>query len=197
MTIQYDMQIKILMIGDSGVGKTSMLIRFANDKYSQTFISTIGIDFKIKNIQINDKMIKLQIWDTADQERFRTITTSYFRSAQGIVLVYDVTDKQSFASIKHWLYQIQLHSDSNVNKILVGNKCDNIDERVVSYDEGMLLAKENNIDFFECSAKSDININKIYTTLTEQVVTRLSINVNTKSNIIIRPNQPIIKKKCC
>lgn len=131
----FDMQIKLLMIGDSGVGKTCLLLRYANDSFSPTFITTIGIDFKIKNIQLDSKRIKLQvehyhsylymrhcfswtnpciivllckIWDTAGQERFRTITTSYFRGAQGILLVYDVTDRQTFVSIRNWVAQIQM-----------------------------------------------------------------------------------------
>ena len=116
----YDMQCKLLMIGDSGVGKTCLLLRYANDSFSPTFITTIGIDFKIKNIDVDGKRVKLQIWDTAGQERFRTITTSYFRGAQGILLVYDVTDRRSFESIRNWISQIQQHADVHVNKILVG-----------------------------------------------------------------------------
>ena len=127
----FDMQIKLLMIGDSGksnncykingillylfiagVGKTCLLLRYANDSFSPTFITTIGIDFKIKNIQLEGKRIKLQIWDTAGQERFRTITTSYFRGATGILLVYDVTDRQTFTSIRNWVAQIQVVSNN-------------------------------------------------------------------------------------
>ena len=103
----FDLQIKLLMIGDSGVGKTCLLLRYANDSFSPTFITTIGIDFKIKQIHLDGKDIKLQIWDTAGQERFRTITTSYFRGAQGILLVYDVTDRGSFENIRNWVSQIQ------------------------------------------------------------------------------------------
>lgn len=202
MSHQYDLQIKILMIGDSNVGKTSILMRFVNDKFSSTFISTIGIDFKTKSLIVGNKTIKLQIWDTAGQERFRTITISYFRNAQGIILVYNITDKTSFLSIKNWIHQIQLHSDTDVNKILVGNKCDNISERTVSYEEGLELAKEYNMQFFECSAKSDININKIFTTISEQIDKRLStqsfITVNETPKLKIMPIEPTIKtKKCC
>jgi len=154
----YDIQIKLLMIGDSGVGKTCLLLRYANDSFSPTFITTIGIDFKIKNIDIDSTKIKLQIWDTAGQERFRTITTSYFRGAQGILLVYDVTDRRSFESIRNWISQIGQHADVHVNKILVGNKCDMLDEKVVSTEEGEKLAKEFGIQFWECSAKNNINV---------------------------------------
>ncbi|CAJ1961377.1 unnamed protein product [Cylindrotheca closterium] len=169
----YDIQIKLLMIGDSGVGKTCLLLRYANDSFSPTFITTIGIDFKIKNIDIDGTKIKLQIWDTAGQERFRTITTSYFRGAQGILLVYDVTDRRSFESIRNWISQIQQHADVHVNKILVGNKCDMLDEKVVSTEEGEKLAKEFGIQFFECSAKNDINVDSSFVNIGRSVKDRL------------------------
>ena len=169
----YDMQVKLLMIGDSGVGKTCLLLRYANDSFSPTFITTIGIDFKIKNVEVDGKRIKLQIWDTAGQERFRTITTSYFRGAQGILLVYDVTDRRSFESIRNWISQIQQHADVHVNKILVGNKCDMLDEKVVSTEEGQKLAKEFGVDFFECSAKNDINVEQSFLQVARAVKDRL------------------------
>jgi len=169
----YDMQIKLLMIGDSGVGKTCLLLRYANDSFSPTFITTIGIDFKIKNVDIQGTRIKLQIWDTAGQERFRTITTSYFRGAQGILLVYDVTDRRSFESIRNWISQIQQHADVHVNKILVGNKCDMVDEKVVSTAEGQKLASEFGIPFAEVSAKNDIKVDESFQSLAAAVKDRL------------------------
>jgi len=114
----YDLQIKLLMIGDSAVGKTSLLLRYANDTFSSTFITTIGIDFKIKTVHLSGKKVKLQIWDTAGQEQFRTITRSYFRGAQGIVLVYDITDRRTFNSVRSWMAQITDHADQQVNKVL-------------------------------------------------------------------------------
>jgi len=170
------MQVKLLMIGDSGVGKTCLLLRYANESFSPTFITTIGIDFKIKNIEIDTKRIKLQIWDTAGQERFRTITTSYFRGAQGILLVYDVTDRRSFESIRNWISQIQQHADVHVNKILVGNKCDMLDEKVVSTEEGQKLAKEFDIDFWEASAKNDINVEQSFISIARGVKDRLLVD---------------------
>lgn len=198
----YDMQIKLLMIGDSGVGKTCLLLRYANDSFSPTFITTIGIDFKIKNVDIDGKRVKLQIWDTAGQERFRTITTSYFRGAQGIVLVYDVTDRRSFESIRNWISQIQQHADVHVNKILVGNKCDMVDEKVVSTEEGTKLAKEFGMDFWEASAKNDTNVEQCFLTIARSVKDRLVADgsggpvnrnrVNLNNN---KPGQP--QRKCC
>ena len=162
-------QIKLLMIGDSGVGKTSMLLRYSNDAFSSSFLSTIGVDFKIKYLTIDDKNVKLQIWDTAGAERFRTITTSYFRGAQGILLVYDVTDRNSFNNVSSWLAQINKHADTNVNIVLVGNKCDS-ENRLISHDEGEKLASQHFLNCFECSAKSGYNINSLYETLTKEVM---------------------------
>mmetsp|Transcript_37507 Transcript_37507/g.101644 ORF Transcript_37507/g.101644 Transcript_37507/m.101644 type:complete len:248 (-) Transcript_37507:178-921(-) len=128
---------------------------------------------KIKNIELDGKRIKLQIWDTAGQERFRTITTSYFRGAQGILLVYDVTDRGSFNSIRNWVGQIQQHADVHVNKILIGNKCDIEDQRMVSKEEGEKLAKEYDIKFFETSAKQDFQVDSGFVTIAGEVKNRL------------------------
>ena len=159
-----------------GVGKTCLLLRYANESFSPTFITTIGIDFKIKNIVLDGKRIKLQIWDTAGQERFRTITTSYFRGAQGILLVYDVTERQTFLSIRNWVQQIQMHADGNVNKILIGNKADLKEARVVSTEEGEALAKEFNIKFFETSARQDMNVDTSFEKIATDVKDRLMDN---------------------
>lgn len=122
---------------------------------------------------MDGKRIKLQIWDTAGQERFRTITTSYFRGAQGILLVYDVTERQTFLSIRNWVQQIQMHADVNVNKILIGNKADLKENRVVSTEEGEALAKEFNIKFFETSARQDLNVDTAFEKIATDVKDRL------------------------
>eukprot|EP00270_Netrium_digitus_P007693 TRINITY_DN2258_c0_g1_i2.p1 TRINITY_DN2258_c0_g1~~TRINITY_DN2258_c0_g1_i2.p1 ORF type:complete len:178 (-),score=50.23 TRINITY_DN2258_c0_g1_i2:102-635(-) len=154
----YDYLIKLLLIGDSGVGKSCLLLRFSDDSFTTSFITTIGIDFKIRTIELDGKRIKLQIWDTAGQERFRTITTAYYRGAMGILLVYDVTDESSFNNIRNWMRNIEQHASDNVNKILVGNKAD-MDEskRAVPTARGQALADEFNIIFFEAT-KSNIVI---------------------------------------
>lgn len=172
--LAYDLQIKLLMIGDSSVGKTCLLLRYANDSFSSMFITTIGIDFKIKNIVLDNKRIKLQIWDTAGQERFRTITTSYFRGAQGIFIVYDVTERESFKNISNWLSNIEMYSDFSVDKILIGNKCDIKDRREVSYEEGKSLADKHGILFFETSAKENTNVSEAFTCISLNVIKRLT-----------------------
>jgi len=179
----FDMQIKLLTIGDSGVGKTCLLMRYTSDSFSPSAIYTIGIDFKVKNITVEGKKIKLQIWDTAGQERFRTITTSYFRGAQGIVLVYDVTDRTSFASIRNWVEQIKMHAQEGVNTILVGNKCDCPTQRMVSVEEGGNLAREfDNMPFFETSAKQNYNIDEMFLRIVTDVKNRLLSNTGPGGN---------------
>merc|ERR1711977_627351 len=120
----YDYLYKLLLIGDSGVGKSCLLLRYVDETYQESYISTIGVDFKIRTVEIDGKVIKLQIWDTAGQERFRTITSSYYRGAHGIIVVYDVTDGDSFRSVEKWITEIERFAGTEVTKMMVGNKAD-------------------------------------------------------------------------
>mmetsp|Transcript_6141 Transcript_6141/g.5489 ORF Transcript_6141/g.5489 Transcript_6141/m.5489 type:complete len:215 (+) Transcript_6141:176-820(+) len=168
--------LKLLTIGDSQVGKSLLLLRWSTDNnkpIKPQSMPTIGIDFKMKNIEIDGKRVKIQIWDTAGQERFRTITTSYYRNSQGVLLVYDITQKETFVSIRNWMAQIQLHADANINKVLIGNKCDLLSKRVVTHEEGESLAREYKIPFFETSALSNINVDEAFMTLSKTVYERL------------------------
>ncbi|KAL0681654.1 hypothetical protein Bca4012_048501 [Brassica carinata] len=144
---------EVMVWDEQSVGKSCLLLRFSDGSFTTSFITTIGIDFKIRTIELDDKRIKLQIWDTAGQERFRTITTAYYRGAMGILLVYDVTDETSFNNIRNWIRNIEQHASDNVNKILVGNKAD-MDEskRAVPTSRGQALADEYGIKFFETLA---------------------------------------------
>lgn len=170
---KYDMHIKLLMLGDQGVGKTCILLRYTHDSFSSTFITTIGIDFKIKTVDVDGLRTKLQIWDTAGQERFRNITVSYFKGAHGVVLVYDIAERATFNSISHWMEQIKKHADEQVNVILVGNKCDREALRQVTREEGAALARSYNLPFLEVSAKNNTNIGNLFETIARSTKNRL------------------------
>jgi len=166
----YDYLFKLLLIGDSGVGKTCLLFRFSDDAFNTTFISTIGIDFKIKTVEVDGKKIKLQIWDTAGQERFHTITTSYYRGAMGIMLVYDITQEKTFDNIAKWLRNIDEHASEGVERMILANKCDMNDKRMVSQEKGDGIARDHNIKFYETSAKENINVEEAFMKLTEDIL---------------------------
>ncbi|CAF3930740.1 unnamed protein product [Adineta steineri] len=172
----YDLLFKLLLIGDSGVGKTCVLFRFSDDAFNASFISTIGIDFKIKTIELDGRKIKLQIWDTAGQERFHTITTSYYRGATGIMLVYDVTQVRSFENIDKWLRNIDDHASDDVVKMLIGNKCDMDDKRCITRSRGEALAREHSIPFLETSAKNNVNIEKAFFEMARLILKKTPTN---------------------
>jgi Ras-related protein Rab-8A len=172
--LAYDFLVKLLLIGESGVGKSCLLMRFAEESFTTSFITTIGIDFKIKTIELDGKRIKLQIWDTAGQERFRTITTAYYRGAMGILLVYDVTDEQSFSRIRNWIRNIEHHVPADgVDRILLGNKADMEEDKVVETGRGQALATEFHMKFFETSAKTNLNVVEAFTTIARDIKKRL------------------------
>ncbi|XP_069041597.1 uncharacterized protein [Lepisosteus oculatus] len=170
MAKKYDFLFKLLLIGDSGVGKTCLIIRFAEDNFNSTYISTIGIDFKVKTVEVQGKKVKLQVWDTAGQERFKTITTAYYRGAMGIILVYDITDEKSFENIQNWMKSIKENASAGVSRMLLGNKCDIEAKRKVSKETGEKLAKDHGIRFFETSAKSSINVEEAFIALAGDIL---------------------------
>lgn len=181
MAKTYDHLFKLLLIGDSGVGKTCVLFRFSEDAFNSTFISTIGIDFKIRTIELEGKKIKLQIWDTAGQERFRTITTAYYRGAMGIMLVYDITSEKSFDNIRNWIRNIEEHAATDVQRMVLGNKCDMEDKRQVQKDQGEQLAKEYNIKFMETSAKTAQNVEESFITLARDIKKKMDIKLDSSN----------------
>ena len=169
MNSEYDYLFKLLLIGNSGVGKSCLLLRFSDDTYSNDYISTIGVDFKIKTVELDGKTVKLQIWDTAGQERFRTITSSYYRGSHGIIIVYDITDQDSFNGVKMWLQEIDRYATSTVLKLLVGNKCDLTDKRVVEFDVAKEFAEANAMPFLETSALDSTNVEEAFLTMARQI----------------------------
>ena len=173
MSPDYDYLFKLLLIGDSGVGKSCLLLRFADDTYTDSYISTIGVDFKIRTIKLDNKTVKLQIWDTAGQERFRTITSSYYRGAHGIIVVYDCTDMETFTNLKQWLEEIARYACDNVNKLLVGNKCDLNDKRAVDEATAKEYADHLKIPFLETSAKQATNVELAFLTMAAEIKNRI------------------------
>jgi len=165
---------KLVLIGDSGVGKSCLLLRFADDTYTESHISTIGVDFKIRTIQLDGKTIKLQIWDTAGQERFRTITSSYYRGAHGIIVVYDTTDSETYEHVKTWLHEIDRYASENVNKLLVGNKSDLTSKRQVETEAAKEFADSVNIPFLETSAKNATNVEDAFMTMAGEIKKRMA-----------------------
>jgi len=171
----YDLQIKLMMIGDQAVGKTALLVRYADSEFHEQLLPTIGIDFKNKTIELQGKKIRLQIWDTAGQERFRNITQAYYRGAMGILLIYDVSNTKTWSNVRNWVRNIHDNTPQTVNKILIGNKCD-LDNRQVSTSQGEQLAREYSMKFLETSARSNINVTEAFVTIATDVVDRLLAN---------------------
>ncbi|KAH9258681.1 hypothetical protein BASA81_003183 [Batrachochytrium salamandrivorans] len=177
----YEQNLKLLLLGDSGVGKTSLMMRFTDQTFSSTFVSTVGIDFKYKNIQLSDPVLtggkpvnlRLELWDTAGQERFKSITASYLRGAQGILICYDIADRKSFQQVDVWIQDIHQFADVAANLVLVGTKSDLTSTRQVSEQEGRALADAHGILFFECSAKNQISVEQPFMGLAKQVFARM------------------------
>lgn len=170
MAKQYDVLFRLLLLGDSGVGKTCMLRRFTEGEFDPSHISTIGVDFKMKTIEIDGLRVRVQIWDTAGQERYQTITKQYYRRAQGIIFVYDITNLPSFQHIAKWAGDVDEHAPDDVQTILVGNKADEEFSRQVTKDQGRKLAETYGMEFFETSASTSSNISESFIRLTELVL---------------------------
>eukprot|EP00397_Hematodinium_sp_SG-2012_P063826 GEMP01088947.1.p1 GENE.GEMP01088947.1~~GEMP01088947.1.p1 ORF type:complete len:206 (+),score=56.61 GEMP01088947.1:192-809(+) len=165
----YNHLIKLLLIGDSAVGKSSLLMRFCDDKFEQNFMITIGVDFKMKTVTREHKKLRLQIWDTAGQERFRTITPAYYRSAMGVILTYDLTDESSFHNVQFWMDNLEQHGEANAQCVLVGNKADLEDKRQVSREQAEEFAQKHGMVLFETSAKTNTEVDTAFNHIADLV----------------------------
>ena len=192
---------KILLIGDLSVGKSSVILRYIEDYFSGNMMSSIGVDFKTKQIEINDRLIKMQIWDTAGHEKFRTITTSYYKSAHAIIVLYDITDINTFEHVKNWMIDIDKFAKAGVLRLLIGNKIDLNDNRQVTKEAGETLANKYGVNFFEVSAKDNININELFFETAKTLLEKNENMINNEfgSNVILNKNKVTLKKKkkCC
>jgi len=202
-----NMVAKILTIGESGVGKTCILLRYTDNKFIKHHLTTIGIDYKTKDVNINGKSIKLKIWDTAGQERFRNITQQYYKGADGIVLVFDLTDRNSFEKIREWMKQIQSYTQrDSIAIVLLGNKCD-AENKAVSSKEANDIATEYKMKFFETSAMNNINIEESFKELSTEIMKIKEIKSNNYDNTPQNQSQQLKpvdrnekkekKKGCC
>ncbi len=205
-TYDYEYLFKILLIGNSNVGKSSLFLRFVDEIWKENFVPTIGVDFKIKSIKIDNKIIKLQIWDTAGQERFRSILSSYYKGANGILLLYDITNVNSFKNLSNWLIDIEKNSSKDVKKILIGNKCDLNELRKIPINKGKEFADTYNMKFIETSAKNNVNINECFNILGKELLNNIDLKSNKKEKIFhLKDDENIIDKedgvyksgKCC
>ncbi len=190
---------KVLLLGDSSVGKTCFLLRYCDRTFQEAHLSTIGLDYRLKTMTLeNNKNIKLQIWDTAGQDRFRALTKNYYKGANGIILIYDISTTQTFENVKVWINQIKEEANANVIIYLVGNKIDlPKDKRTVSEEEGQKLADEYKFLFKEASAKEGTNVNEIFQELVEKIdaETKPEVPNTEKKNQLYQAKDK--KRNCC
>ncbi|KAM0947042.1 putative small GTP-binding protein [Dioscorea sansibarensis] len=167
---------KVVIIGDSAVGKSNLLSRYARNEFNPHSKATIGVEFQTQSMEIDGKEVKAQIWDTAGQERFRAVTSAYYRGAVGALVVYDISRRTTFDSVSRWLQELETHSDNTIARILVGNKCDLENIRAVPVEEGKALAEEQGLFFMETSALDSTNVKTAF----EIVIKEIYANVSRK-----------------
>jgi Ras-related protein Rab-1A len=201
MKRDYDYLFKLVLIGDSGVGKSCLLLRFADDSFTDSYISTIGVDFRFRTVNIDMKTVKLQIWDTAGQERFRTITSAYYRGAHGIIMVYDVTNYESFEHVEEWLNEVNRHASESTLKLLVGNKADLQEDKKVPSEDAKNFADKLGISFLETSAKNATNVEAAFLTMAKQLIQAKEASGPSKptggSGLVLREAENNTNKKGC
>ena len=188
--------IKVITLGNSSVGKTSFLMKYIDNSFTLTYTTTLGIDFKQKKIKLKDgRDVRLRIFDTAGQERYKSVSASFIKKADGVILIYDIGDLESFEAVDNWIKSIREIGKDNLPIILVGNKCDlSDDKRMISLKEGQDKADEFNIPFYETSCKEGINIKEVFEKLVDDIMEKGSKNINREYKIL---NKGKKKEKCC
>ena len=199
----YDEKVKLMIIGDSSVGKTSLLKKYCKNEFSNSYITTVGIDFQVKLLNINDKKIKIQIWDTAGEERYRVVAKNYFNTSDGFIIMYDITNRDSFDSISNWIEQIKDSTPNYKKSVLFGNKSDLNKLRNVQINEGKELAQKNDFKFFETSAKDGLNLNEGIESLVKDVLEDIdSIKLKRRNTTSLKEKKKNnvkkkVKEPCC
>jgi small GTP-binding protein len=202
-----DYKVKLIIVGDSGVGKTNLISRFASDKFQSNSKATIGVEFIYKTLKINKEIFKVEIWDTAGQERYKSITSAYYKGAKGAIIVYDITSETSFNNIENWINEVKSKASNNIQIMIIGNKTDLYKERKISVEKGIEKAKTLNFHLFEASALDKTNVKEAFNYLLKEMyldvknISRNNSNNNDGGNFGI--NGVVIntstkqKKNCC
>ncbi|KAK9167761.1 hypothetical protein Scep_002952 [Stephania cephalantha] len=205
---EYDYLFKVVLIGDSGVGKSNLLSRFTRNEFCLESKSTIGVEFATRTLQVEGKTIKAQIWDTAGQERYRAITSAYYRGALGALLVYDVTKPTTFENVSRWLKELRDHADSNIVIMLIGNKTDLKHLRAVATEDAQGFAEKEGLSFIETSALEAVNVEKAFQTILAEIYRIISkktistddpapANIKEGKTIVVSGSDATVKKPCC
>ena len=194
---EYEFIIKILIIGDSTVGKTNFVYKFSEDKFSENYFASTGIELKTTSIQIDGKSIKIQLWDTAGQEKYRAMTKNLYLKSQGIIILFDITNETSFINLKNWMSQIKESCGEDIPILLVGNKIDLEDNRVINKERAMEYANNENIEYIEVSSKTGENINKALTSLLQKILKRADSNSNFSFTLDAGTVKKKTKHNCC
>ena len=197
----YDDKYKIMLIGESSVGKSSILSRYTKNDFAGEYLTTLGIDFQDKMIEINNSKIRLQLWDTAGQERYRNLARNYFNTSNGFIIVFDVTSIDSFNAVEYWLSQINLYAPLDVKSVIVGNKIDLLEKRKVNKNDAFEMAEKNKFKYFECSAKTGEGVNDVFDTLAKEIfdshVSHKKCKILNRTISISKDDIKNGKKKCC
>jgi len=195
---QDEIPIKIMILGNTSVGKTSFIIKYTENTFQEVYLSTIGIDYKIKKLTYNEQKYNLYIYDTTGEERFRSLSFNLIKFTEGVILMYDITNKSSFKSIPEWIESALEHKGENYPIIIIGNKIDLEEKRKITTEEGENLAKKYGLDFFEISNKEDINIKEAIFTLFKKVLIYIEQkDIKGNSSILSSDNSSSNKKSCC